>query len=448
MRICWRAHVQGASSGTRVLRRLAALLVAGCVAACDDGRGDRGSATPLPSSQRLAWSQRGPALSTVQTYRYTLYIDGSPTILSGVTCSNAPEAPPYECSVPLPPLPRGSRVLELSARDPATGLESPRSEPVTLAQTTLAPAATDAGEDVREPAAGCAIGEPTACFTVRAIGTDVGAVRRLRALPDGRLLVLLENGETTMLGSGVWEPIPLGPPPAGARMHVADVAVDPDFRETRFLYTAVVVSYPTGSRTVHVVRLREVNGSLGEAATIVPDLPASPLGFPAIFVGADRRLYVAMPGSESVQTRQGPYEGALLRFNRDGRPAGDARTGSPVLAQPTGRQASLVWDDSGRPHELRWEGVTDLAQGRPSGPGDVHRLAAIGTIPASLRIATLSSKGEALEVSAPRLVSLGSLVPVAATFAVNGDLVVAARHGAGGRVDVLLLQPGSSGYPQ
>ena len=223
-------------------------------------------------------------------------------------------------------------------------------------------------------------------------------------------------------------------------MQVADVAIDPDFRENRFVYMTVLASFPTGSRTVNVVRLREVNGSLGEAATIIPDLPVSPEGYPSISVGPDRHIYVAMPAAAGAASRERLYDGYVLRYSRDGSAAGDARTGSPVLAQGSAPQASLVWDSNARPHELRWEGVGDLAQSPAGTRDDGHRLAIVGTIPALLQLATLSAKGEDVQVSAPRLVPLGELVPTAATFGASGDLVVAASHGTEGPVDILLLR--------
>jgi hypothetical protein len=147
-----------------------------------------------------------------------------------------------------------------------------------------------------------------------------------------------------------------------------------------------------------------------------------------------------MPAAVGAASSDRPYDGDVLRYHPDGVAAGDARTGSPVLAQGNAPQASLVWDSEARPHELRWEGVGDLAQNPAGTRHDGHQLAVVRTTPGSLQIAAISSKGYEMHVSAPQLVSLGELVPTAVTFAAGGDLVVAASHGAEGPVDILLLR--------
>src|SRR6185503_7198280 len=200
---------------------------------------------------------------------------------------------------------------------------------------------------VLSPTTACAEGTATDCFTVSVMATEIAPVRRLLPLPDGRLLVLHENGAVTMLPSGTSEQPELAGRGEASTVALADVAADPDFPVNRFLYFATTSRTPGGARTVSVVRVRELADRVGEPAAIVSGLPAAPAGDPAISIGPDRRIYLAMPGPADDRAGSG-YGARILRFTRDGRADGNARIGSPILAQGRVRPTRLVWDASSR----------------------------------------------------------------------------------------------------
>jgi len=390
-----------------------------------------------------------------------------------------PGALAFDCSAPLPRLSPGRRVLELSAVDQATGRESPRSPPLTADVASDGRPAREPGrlaDEILEPSVTCATGEPSACFRVTLVAAGVGPVRRLLGLPDGRLLVLLEDGAVTMLPSGTSERPALGRAEAGATVEVADVAADPDFQTTRFLYFATVASVPRGRRTVSVVRVRELADRVGEAATIVAELPVAPAGDPALSVGPDRHIYLAMPSGPPADRH--PYDGQVLRFTRDGAAAGHARSGSPILARGSMQPASLAWDAGSRlllasgalsggpvlavvpidPGSGVWPttmirvggaeadvlraGVDDVAVGPRIGTHlEGATMSILGANPATLYIATLAP-GDPPDVTSRRPLPLGLLTPTALTFAHNGDLIVAASQGSdNSRVRLLRLRP-------
>src|ERR1700741_5440329 len=89
--------------------------------ACDKGQpqppgtpGEGAGGSP-PASSRLAWSQQGASLSSVQAYHFRLFVDGSPTDLAGASCSGPGAPADFDCSAPLPRLSAGRRMLELAA---------------------------------------------------------------------------------------------------------------------------------------------------------------------------------------------------------------------------------------------------------------------------------------------------------------------------------------------
>lgn len=473
------------SAGTthRDVRALAlTVLAAVSVVACDGGNGSQpeppgGGGGSSPGAARVAWSQEAPSADAVQGYAFILFIDGLGTSLSGATCSGAPGPPSFDCYATLPPMSPGRRVLELSAIDQATGLESSRSGPVTVEVAGNGRPASEpshVADEIHEPSVTCATGEPSTCFTITLIAADIGPVRRLLPLPDGRLLVLLADGAVTMLPSGTSERPALGRAEAGVTVEAVDVAADPAFHTNQFLYLATVASEPSGRRTVSVVRVRELADRVGEAATIVADLPAARAGDPAVSLGPDGHIYLAMPSGPPADRQ--PYDGHVLRFTRDGAAAGHARSGSPILARGNMRPASLAWDASSRllmasgesgggpalavvpvdPGSGAWPatpirvvgadadvlraGVDGMAVGPRIGTHlEGVSLSILGANPETLYIATLAP-GDPAEIRSRYPLPLGSLTPTTLAFATNGDLIVAARPGGdNSRVRLLRL---------
>lgn len=80
----------------------------------------KGQAPPTATSaSKLAWTQAGQDLNTVQGYGYKWYLDGSATgnQFSGVLCSGA--TPTFDCVVQFPPVTQGNHSIRLSASNAA-----------------------------------------------------------------------------------------------------------------------------------------------------------------------------------------------------------------------------------------------------------------------------------------------------------------------------------------
>jgi hypothetical protein len=423
---------------------------------------------PISGSPRLAWSQRAPTLDVARSYTFLLYVDGARTPLSGASCAAAGDG--FECSAPLPALTSGRHVLELSTQDPGSGLESARSAPLGVTRNAqrsgnggqLTSQSPPRGDPSLPAIIGCIEGPSGICFSTTVIADNLGPVERMVALPDERLLVLFAGGIVRILPNGAPDRLDLGR--FQEPVDVADIAVDPEFQTNRYVYLAVVGTDADGRRTAAVVRMRELADRLGEAATLAVDLPAG-AGRPAVSVGPDLLLYIAIPSSDRQSNAGGPYEGLVLRLTRDGRAAGQERLASPVFSTGRARPAAFAWLD--REHLLL--GASDgfgvvrvgAAQGgwpvsmatlplsSINGPETLETVArgadaaaslfVLGSAPRLLYVARVIT-GERTEIRSMDPIPLGRFVPGALAVGGNGDPMVAGSDEPGAPVRVLRLR--------
>jgi hypothetical protein len=462
-----------------------AILIAVAAASCSSNTTpppSGGSPGPSPSGQRLFWSQVASSQAILQNYDFMLFVDGVRSALTGSSCMGI--APAFDCLAPLPVLSPGRHVLELSALDRTTGLESTRSEQLIVNTTATAstifgttrPPVTSAATDAAAasvsavPATACAQ-QVSTCFSISTVSEDFGDVRRLVALPDSRLLVLRSGAVAQVLPGG--EPDRLAIDSRRAQGEVADLAVDPDFLANHYVYAAVVVAADGGRAATSIVRFRELDGRFGEPATIAADLPSAAQGLPAISTGPDRRIYLALPSTDDRRAA-GPYDGTVLRLTRDGAAAGYERARSPILAAGSSRPASLAWIDAAhlllasgasaasQLSAVPWQapdtfapaslsvlgvqrtpltgGITQVAAlpGKIADSGE-SKVVLLGTAPPALYVARMTT-GAAPAVIAIDYVSLGGLAPMTFALEPTGDLLIAARQFAGSPVRLLRLR--------
>ena len=391
-------------------------------------------------------------------------------------------APAFDCLAPLPVLAAGRHVLELSALDRPTGLESARSQQLVVNTTATAstifgtarPPVTSpaddpaASESTAVPSVACAQ-QVSICFTISTVSDDFGDVRRLVSLPDSRLLALWPGGAAQVLPGGGRERLAIDSRHPEAE--VADLAVDADFLANRYVYAAVVADADGDRSATSIVRFHELDGRFGERATLAADLPSAAQGVPAISVGPDGRIYLAIPSADD-RRGSGPYDGVVLRLTREGAAAGYERAHSPILAAGSSRPASLTWIDgaylllasaasaASQLSVIPWQapdtfapasvpvqgvqrapltgGITQVAALPGKTASGESRLALLGTAPPALYVARITT-GAALAVIAIDYVSLGGLAPMTIAVA-NGDLLVAARQFAGSPVRLLRLR--------
>lgn len=89
-------------------------------------------AVPAPNSAQIAWTMQEP---NAFNFQYKLYIDGTPTNLTGITCGTGGTAGTMECRAPLPAMTVGTHAIAVSAvdiSDAANPAEGPRSEVLSI----------------------------------------------------------------------------------------------------------------------------------------------------------------------------------------------------------------------------------------------------------------------------------------------------------------------------
>ena len=202
--------------------------------------------------------------------------------------------------------------------------------------------------------------------TVHAVGETTSRIGRvvsglqqpndLAIAPDGRAFIAEASGRISIVAGGrrrtALEPVP------GTRVEMLALALDPLFARNGFVYV-VRVALDAASPMFQLVRYREVGGTLGEAATLLDNIIASPARpfdslslardrpAAALRFGPDGRLYAAFEERSDAAPAQGAYNGKILRLNPDGTTPRDQRGGSPVFAQGARRPRGLSWDADG-----------------------------------------------------------------------------------------------------
>jgi hypothetical protein len=355
-------------------RRIGLPLLCLAIVSCGGGDApgaDPGSAIPINGGERISWEQPVESAAAAQAHAYILYVDGVARSLTGASCGDVRQPGGYPCSSPLPSMSSGRRRLELAAS--FNGTEGRRSAPLFVdvggaAAASGLPTGQEASVAGGSPclaagSAGCYLGSLVAGGLGTVTSIVDGAERRVAfVIEDGRHLRLVAGGQVLP------DPV-LSVSGAGVRM--LDLALAGDFATTGHLFVAWSVSSPDGSEMLSVTRYRELEGSLGEAATLVTGLPI-PIGS-SVHVAADdeRRLYVALPAGAAYSSQvETGAAGVVLRFDADGTAADSNPRSSPVLSNGYAHPTELLWDGATR---RVW-----LAGADPAWPAWVSTLAVDG----------------------------------------------------------------------
>lgn len=176
------------------------------------------------------------------------------------------------------------------------------------------------------------------CYIAQLAVTTSVPIHSLAALPDGRLL-FIENGRRVRVASGTTLLSTPALTAAATRISLAGIAIDPAFEATRFVFVGEIEARDDGRRSLSLVRYRELQSSLGERAVVIAGIPLPSSGAAPFALGADGRIYVAIPSEGAGEASGSPYGASILRFEADGSVPRDSRGASPIYgngyAQPT-----------------------------------------------------------------------------------------------------------------
>jgi len=315
------------------------------------GSGGSDPGVILRGGERLGWDQPGPSAQAVRSYSYPLYVDGVASLMANVTCATTSSAAGYECSGRLPTMAAGRHTIQLAAV--ANGLESSRSAPLTVTMSTGASAGSAVsalGDFTPGLAPICLSAAGAECYRAEVVAAGLDGVTSLESAGDDRMLFI--EGERSVRAidrNGLLES------PAFALdspdFRLVSLAVPPDFASSHNVF--VSWSEPSsidGQRELSITRYRELQGTLGQGATIVTGIPIPSDGSAPMAFDDQGSLYLAVPADGAVGASgraASAYSNSILRFAPDGTvPPGNPQV-SPVIASGYGRPTSLVWDSAG-----------------------------------------------------------------------------------------------------
>jgi glucose/arabinose dehydrogenase len=328
-----------------------ALLLAAVACGGNDGPPSPGpgpgpGGDPITGNERLGWTQTAASPAELATFRYAIYVDGARSEIADSSCS--PLAGAFACSGRLPSMTPGRHTIEVATFlvDGDNVVESPRSEPITVLVGGVLVGPGD-------PASSVPASVSTADGVRLAVDQIAAGLDRPTAIvrtADGRVFVAEHAGRILTVrpgavGPGVayWFDDVLAAGDAGGLL---DLAIDPDFDRTGFVFAVYTAANIDGSPVFRLARLRDAGGTLGERAVLVDDIPASfERTTAAIRFGPDGRLYVALDdgGRPATAERAASYNGKVLRLNPDGSTPDDRPAFNPVHAAGLRAPSGLDW---------------------------------------------------------------------------------------------------------
>jgi glucose/arabinose dehydrogenase len=305
----------------------------------------------INGTESIGWEQAAADAVELALIRYAIYVDGTRSELTGVSCASVATADGFSCSARLPGLTAGAHTLELAAFvDDGQVLESARSAPLSVVVTPAIvindtpPAATVHERDWSQTAV---VTNDGVRMRIEKVAGGLNEPADLAFIPDGRLLIAERGGRIRVVRDGV-----LVAEPALSMRDALDedgeliaVAVDPQFDRNQHVF--VIYTEPSRSgRTFVVARFREVFDTLGDRAVLLDRVPASASARASLRFGPDRKLYAAFDdgGTAALAGDPGSWNGKVLRLNADGTTPADQQGLTPVYRDGYRSPRGLDWD--------------------------------------------------------------------------------------------------------
>ncbi len=185
-------------------------------------------------------------------------------------------------------------------------------------------------------------------FGVRVLAGHLDIPWAMSFTPDGRLWFTERPGRVRILQGGqlLAEPaLTLSDVYTEGESGVLGMAMHPAFASNGFVY--IVYTAPSSGGPVgRLVRYRAVGNSLGEAAVLLDDIPASNIhNGSRLRFGPDGALYMTFGDHAAPSTAQdlAALNGKILRLNADGTTPRDNPFGSPVWSWGHRNPQGIDW---------------------------------------------------------------------------------------------------------
>jgi len=435
---------------------LCGLAICGVMAACGKDSPAPPVVTPpagsetINGTERIGWDQRAADPAELAAISYVMYIDGTRTPLTAVTCATQASAAGFACSARLPAMSAGSHTLQIaSLATDGTVLESERSASLNVSvvpQTSAALRPRDTPAKAPSPRVWDESRVELAdrvTLRVELVAEGLEEPADLAFAPDGRLLVAERAGTIRIFPrmsghAALPDPaLSLAEEFGRGEAPILAIALDPEFDRTRFVFAIYAAPSRSGEPVFTLARFRESSNTLADRIVLLDGIPAAaPSPAAALRFGADGKLYAAFDdGGDPRRSGDGAsLNGKMLRLNPDGTTPDDQAGSTPVYSQGFRAPVSFDFDPGNAPGTL-W--VAD----REAGASSLRRVV-VDTAPRAARKRGVVDKLYALPAaSVPSSIAFyrGGLFP-----AMAGNLLVASDEGrhllriSDNRVDTLL----------
>lgn len=167
--------------------------------------------------------------------------------------------------------------------------------------------------------------------------------------PDGRLFFTERVGRVRVVQNGQLLATPaytFSDVRAAGEGGVLGIALHPNFAQNRFIYVSYTALRADGASVNRVVRFREANNVLGEAAVLLDNIPGAIIHDGSrLRFGPDGKLYVTTGDAADANLSQtlSSMAGKILRINDDGTTPADNPYGSPVWSWGHRHPQGIDW---------------------------------------------------------------------------------------------------------
>jgi glucose/arabinose dehydrogenase len=301
-----------------------------------------GDAT-ITGNERLGWNQQASDNAELATFRYAIFVDGTRSELSGVTCDALQASAGFPCSAPLPRMSSGAHTLELASFvvDGSALLESARSS----ALRVVVAGALATGDTSRISTGDRVVTADGVVLRVALVRADLDEPSDLAFAPDGKLFVAGSSGAIQVARRVSDAAVATAVPG-----RLLALALDPAFIQTHQLFALYVTGDAVARPAFTLARFRETEGHLSDRVVLFDSTAASAEPSGTLRFGPDGRLYAALDdGGVPYQADDlASANGKILRLEKDGTTPNDQDGLTPMFAHGLHAPHAIAWSQAAR----------------------------------------------------------------------------------------------------